>query len=141
MNIKAIAAAAAVLAAGLPAVANAQPTAPVSIVSQTIAPEVTDAAWYQQGFASYAFVNHSAVPATEVDLTLYGNGEPLATLRDVGMFSKGITIQRSIATEALARDQQLAVAEVKFADGSVWTNDEAAPHALRQTAVSFLSDF
>jgi hypothetical protein len=143
MNINAIAAAAALLAAGIPAVALAQTTsAPVSIVSETIVPQVAGAARFQQGFVSYAFVNHAAVPATEVDLALVGNGESLATLRNVGTFSTGIAIERSIATEAIARDQQLTIAEVKFADGTVWTNDDVAPHALRQAGdVSLVDSF
>jgi hypothetical protein len=135
MNIKAIAAAAALLAAGIPAVALAQTTyAPVSIVSESIVPQVSGAELFQQGFVSYAFVNNAALPATEVDFALVGNGESLATLRDVGTFSQGVTIHRSIATEAGARDQKLTVAEVKFADGTVWTNDNVAPQARRQAA-------
>jgi hypothetical protein len=136
MNLKAIAAAAAVLAAGSPAVAFAQTTAPVSIVSSVAAPQIADASIFQQGFVRYAFVNNAAVPATEVDFTLQANGDALATYRDLGTFSKGVAIERFITTDASVRDLQLTVAAVKYADGTVWTNDSAAPQALRQADVS-----
>ncbi len=143
MNIKAIAAAAALAAAGIPVAAPAQTTyAPVSIVRTAIEPQVADAALFQQGFVAYAFVNTSAVPATEVDFALVGNGESLATLRDVGTFAKGVTIDRFVATPAAARNEALTVAKVTFADGAVWTNDAVAPHAVLQTAdVSLIDAF
>jgi hypothetical protein len=135
MNINAIAAAA-VLAAGTPVVAFAQTTAPVAIVSSTIVPQVADASRFQQGFVSYTFVNMANTPATEVDFALEGNGQT-TTLRDVGTFSKGVAIERGLAIAGEARDQQLSVAEVKFADGSVWTNDVVAPQPRRQAAITF----
>jgi hypothetical protein len=136
MNLKAIAAAAAVLTVGSSAVAFAQTTAPVTIVSSVAVPRVADASIFEQGFVRYAFVNNSAVAATEVDFTLQANGETLATYRDLGTFTKGVQIARFVATDATAPDQHLTLDAVKFADGTVWTNDAVAPQALRQADVS-----
>jgi hypothetical protein len=135
MKLNAIAAAAAVLALGVaPALASAQTTAPISLIYSDAQPQIADASAYNTlGIAQVSFVNTSNVPATEVDFTLSSNGEPLATLRDVGTFAPNVTIEHTFANDRTARDQQLSIAQVKFADGTVWVND--APLPLGQRAV------
>jgi hypothetical protein len=135
MNMKIIATAAAVLAAGItPALASAQTAAPVALVASAAEPQIADASAYNTiGSASVSFINTSNVPATEVDFTLSSNGEALTTLRDVGNFAPNVRVNHTFANDQVARDQQLSIAEVKFADGTVWHND--APLPLGQLAV------
>jgi hypothetical protein len=133
MTIKTIAAAAAVLAAGLvPALVSAQTTAPITIVASQAQPQISDTSAYNEsGIAQVTFVNTGNVPATEVDFTLSSNGEALTTLRDIGTFAPNVTISHTFANDQIARDQQLSVSEVKFADGSVWVNDAPLPLGQR----------
>jgi hypothetical protein len=128
-----IAAAAVVLALGVaPALVAAQTTAPIALVASNAEPQIADASAYNTaGIAAVTFVNTSNVPATEVDFTLSSNGEALKTLRDVGTFSPNVTVSHTFANDQTARDQQLSVAEVKFADGTVWVNDAPLPQGQR----------
>jgi hypothetical protein len=133
MKLTSIAAAAAVLALGVaPALASAQTTAPVALTASSAQPQILDGSGYNTtGIADVTFVNTSNVPATEVDFTLSSNGEPLATLRDVGTFSPNVSVSHTFANDQTARDEQLSIAEVKFADGTVWVNDAPLPLGQR----------
>ena len=134
MNLKAVAAAAALLAAGAPAFASAQTTAPVSITGSQVQAENVGASRFEPGAVSLSYVNHRDVPATEVNFTLSSHGQNLGTYTDYGTFSKGVAIDRYFTTDEAAADQQIDIASVKFADGTTWTNDEAVPQRLRQAA-------
>jgi hypothetical protein len=114
-----------------PAFALAQTTAPVALVASHAEPQITDIARPEIGSAMVSFVNHSALPATEVDFTLSSNGEALATLTDTGSFAPGVTIDHTFATDRTERDLQLSIAKVTFADGSVWVNDAPLPAGQR----------
>ena len=128
MNLKSVAATAAVLLGATATAAFAQTTAPVTIVSSQALPQIADAgAPNQSGFAGVTFVNTNIVAATEVDFTLSSNGAPLATYRDTGTFAPNVRISHTFANDQTARDQQLSVARVTFADGSVWTSDNRLP--------------
>jgi len=133
MKLTTIAAAAAILALGVaPALAAAQTNAPIAIVSSDAQPQIADASGYNtNGIADVTFVNTTGVPVTEVDFTLSSNGEALTTLRDIGTFAPNVTINHTFANDETARDQQLSVAQVKFADGSVWVNNAPLPAGQR----------
>jgi hypothetical protein len=133
MKLTTIAAAAAVLALGAaPALVAAQTTAPIAIVSSHAEPQIADASAYNTaGIAAVTFVNTSNVPVTEVDFTLSSNGQALKTLRDVGTFAPNVTVNHTFANDEPERDQQLSVAQVKFADGTVWVNDASLPAGQR----------
>jgi hypothetical protein len=129
MKLTNIAAAAAVLALGVaPALASAQTTAPVVLISSNAQPQIADASAYNTvGSAAVTFVNTKNVPATEVDFILSSNGHVLGTLRDVGTFAPNVSITKAFANDKTDRDQQISVGAVKFADGSVWVNDAPVP--------------
>ncbi len=133
MNHKAVAAAAAILVAGAPALASAQTTAPVAITGEQVQPQTIGAELYQQGEVRFSFMNNRNVPATEVDFTLSSAGQDLGTYYDYGTFPKGVTIDNFFVTDETAHNQQIKIASVKFADGSTWTNEPAAPQELRQS--------
>jgi hypothetical protein len=138
MKLQAIAAAAA-LAAVSPAIALAAGDAPVAIVSSHVQPASAGSALPEPGSVQFSFVNQSRVPATEVDFAFTSYGEIVGTYRDVGSFAQGVTIDRSFGTDRTAPNEQVAVAAVKYADGSVWLNDNAPASARRQATVSLFT--
>ena len=81
----------------------------------------------QPGFVSVTYHNTAAVAATDVVFELVDNGLPVGRISDVGTFAPGVTIKHVFNNFSPA--EQITVAEVKFADGSVWSS---APTALRQ---------
>jgi hypothetical protein len=116
---------------GMPAIALAQTTAPVSLIDSAAQPSIEDATRPENGSAMVTFVNHGSVPATQVDFTLSSNGEALTTLTDTGTFSPGVAISHTFATDRTERDLQLSIADVKFADGTEWVNDAPLPQGQR----------
>jgi len=132
MKLSSVAATAALLVAGSMGAAVAQTAAPVTLISSQAQPQIADGSAYNQsGSATVSFVNTTPVPATEVDFTLSSNGETLDTFSDVGTFAPNVKIDRTFANDHTARDQQLSIREVKFADGTVWINDEPLPAGQR----------
>ena len=135
MTIKHLAAAlaATTIAAAAPAIASAQTTAPIAINSVQNIPALGYLNTFNPGLLSVAFQNTSDVPVTDVVFELDANGKYLDRYEDVGSFAKGVTIAHSFNNWETALNQRVAVAEVKFADGSVWINDAVpATRALRQ---------
>jgi hypothetical protein len=132
MNLKAVAAAAAILAAGAPALASAQTTAPVAVTGSSIFAENAGASIYQPGEVDFQFVNNRYVAATQVDFALSSGGQQLGVYHAYGTFSPGVKIDKVFRTDEVAPHQQISVASVKFADGTTWTNDTVAPQARRQ---------
>jgi hypothetical protein len=135
MTIKHLAAAlaATTIAAAAPAIASAETTAPVAISSVQNTPALGYLNTYNPGLLTVAFQNTSNVPATDVIFELDSNGKYLDQYDDAGSFAKGVSVTHSFNNWETAIDQRVAVAEVKFADGSVWINSAIpAPHALRQ---------
>jgi hypothetical protein len=135
MNIKAVAATAAILLAA-PALASAQTTAAPVSVSSSVQPANFGASLYQQGEVRMTFVNQALVPATEVDFNLSSHGQVLGTYADRGTFSPGVKIDRFFTTQETARDQKIAIATVKFADGTVWNSDDATPARIQAADIS-----
>jgi hypothetical protein len=125
---------AALLLAGAPAVALASdvPSSnPIAISDIQVQP-ADGGHGNGAGFVSVAFDNTSSQVATEVVFELDVDGAYTDHFNDVGNFTPGTTIRHAFQTDSSAADQQLKVAEVKFADGSVWVNDSGnTPPELR----------
>jgi hypothetical protein len=122
---------AALLLAGAPAVALAS-AAPMSdpIAIGDIHVQPADGGHGNgAGFVSVAFDNTSSQVATEVVFELDVDGAYANHFDDVGSFTPGATVRHAFQTDSSEADQQLKVAAVKFADGTVWVNDSgnAAP--------------
>jgi hypothetical protein len=139
MTIKHLAAAlaATTIAAAAPAIASAETTAPVAISSVQNTPALGYLNTYNPGLLTVAFQNTSDIPATDVVFELESNGKYLDRYDDAGSFAKGVSVKHSFNNWETALDQHVAVAEVKFADGSVWYNDAVqSTRALRQAAAT-----
>ena len=138
------------LAAG-PALASAAPTsAPVAVNGAAAAPITLKSAelqlpsvtqsmagfglneLYTPGSLNVSFRNDSAVTATAVIFQRDENGAPAGRISDVGSFAPGVTIVHQLNADPSNANEDVSVAEVKFADGSVWINQ--APRALRQAS-------
>jgi hypothetical protein len=94
---------------------------------------------FYPGLLTVAYTNLSAVPATNVVFVLQSNGQPIDRYEDVGTFSPGVVIRHSFSDSHIENDQQLAVERVAFADGTAWTNDNAAPRTRRQASSADVS--
>jgi hypothetical protein len=127
MNIKSTAATfgAALILAGAPVVALASAgtsSDPIAISDVQVQP-ADGGHGNGAGFVSVAFDNASSQTATEVVFELDVDGAYAENFNDVGNFKPGTTIKHAFQTDSSASDQQLMVAEVKFAVGSTWVND------------------
>jgi glucose/arabinose dehydrogenase len=129
------AAAALALAAGTPALASAATAPPIAISNVQIEPAGGYANHYLPGIVTVAFRNAAGVAATSVTFQTSDDGATLATFTDAGTFAPGVTVKHSFLTLDDDAEQRLSVAEVRFADGTVWDNTDL-PRALRQTAAA-----
>jgi hypothetical protein len=68
-----------------------------------------------------AFTNDNNSRATEVVFAVLNRGSVAKRLDDVGSFTPGVAIDHTFANQS-GGIQAVAVAQVKFADGSVWNN-------------------
>jgi hypothetical protein len=136
MNITSTAATlgAALILAGAPAVALASAATssdPIAISDVQVQPAESGHG-NGPGFVSVSFDNAGSQTATEVVFELDADGAYVDHFNDVGNFTPGTTIKHAFQTDSSSADQQLKVAEVKFADGSVWVNGAgSAPSELR----------
>jgi hypothetical protein len=125
---------AALLLAGAPAVALASASTsadPITISDVQVQP-ADGGHGNGAGFVSVAFDNTGSQTATEVIFELDVDGAYTDHFNDVGNFTPGTTIKHAFQTDSSAADQQIKVAAVKFADGSVWVNDSGnTPPELR----------
>lgn len=119
------------LVAGLPVAALAHTPSPVTILESDAQPQIADANRPELGSAMVRFVNDATSTVVQVDFTLSSNGEALETFTDKGTFAPGVTINHTFATDQTARDLQVSVADVKFADGTEWVNDAPLPQGQR----------
>jgi len=132
MNIKHAAASIAALAilTGVPAIAFADTTNdPIVVNYEHVAPA---SQLRGPGFVTVSYDNTAKVPATEIVFELDADGAYAGHFDDVGTFAPGVKIKHSYLTTSEAADQQLEVASVKFADGSVWVNENNANQAADQ---------
>ena len=82
---------------------------------------------YGPAAAEIAYTNASSQPATEVVFAVTSaDGKIVDMYDDVGTFSPGVTIDHTFPALTTADPSQLAVAQVTFADGSVWLNPALA---------------
>jgi hypothetical protein len=116
---------AALLLAGAPAVAlaSAAPASDPIAISDTQVQPADGGHGNGTGFVSVAFDNTSNQVATEVVFELDVDGAYTDHFNDVGTFTPGTTIRHAFQTDSSEADQQLKVAAVKFADGTVWVSD------------------
>jgi hypothetical protein len=128
MNTKHIAASIAALAilAGAPALASAQDTSPSPVVlNASVQPNRGWFGHYVPGAISATFTNTSNVAATDVVFELQSNGAFVNRISDVGTFAPGTTTRHQFSDVYTAPNQQLKVAAVHFADGTVWRSGDA----------------
>jgi hypothetical protein len=134
---------AAALLAAAPALASAADSqaGPIRLdnvqIFTTPSPEDVD---YYPGSADVAFTNDSDVPATRIQFALVANGIVLDRISDVGSFAPGVTIKHHFADSDSTPDQKIAVAEVTFADGSIWTNSDVPQSPLEPAVVGVGTD-
>lgn len=86
----------------------------------------------EDGFLGIDYRNEAKVPATEVDFGLVARGALIATARDLGTFSPGVTIRHEfvISQEVFPIGTDFpycAVLHVKYADGTSWRNPNPPP--------------
>lgn len=134
MNIKNAAAtiAALTLLAGAPAIARAAATDsgnPI-VVSNVYFDSANNFKGTGPGSVSFNFRNTSQTAATDVVFVLDAAGTQVDQFDDRGTFAPGVAIRPTFPTAAEASDVQVKVAQVTFADGSVWVPD-AAPLPYR----------
>jgi hypothetical protein len=126
MNIKLAAASIAALTilAGAPMLASAQTTAALDpvVMSAQVQPDSGYMNDFEPGVISVAFQNQNTVPATDVIFELTANGAYVNSFDEAGTFAPGATTHFSAPNLSDAPNQHLTIAEVKFADGSVWYN-------------------
>jgi hypothetical protein len=79
------------------------------------------------GSVKIDFTNTANGPATRVAFVLLAGGSIIDRTDDVGTFSKGATISYSFPADLYRSVQQVAVAKVTFADGTVWQNPNVPP--------------
>jgi len=135
MNIKQAAAslAAFTILAGGPAIALAGTGVsnnPIVVSSVNVQPDVQpdeDDSRFGPGFVNIEFQNTSSVKATEVDFEVAVDGAKVGRFKDVGSFAPGVTVRHGFLNGSTARDAQVSVARVKFADGSKWVPPYVAP--------------
>jgi hypothetical protein len=135
INFIAAALAATTIAAGSPAIASAETTAPVAITDVQNTPSLGYLNTYNPGLLTVSFKNTSDVAATDVIFELASGNKFLDSYEDAGSFAKGVAVTHSFNNIQTALNQRVAIAEVKFADGSVWVNSSVPDvHPLRQAA-------
>jgi hypothetical protein len=78
------------------------------------------------GHLSVTFHNTAPVAATHVTFEVSTDDRHVARVTDVGTFSPGISISHHLDYDSIETRPFLRVAEVRFADGSVWTNPARA---------------
>lgn len=82
-----------------------------------------------------SFTNLDPIPAKEVLFFVRdGNGRVIDSYDDYGTFSQGVEIRHTFSALAPDSDPKLNVAEVTFADGSVWFEGQPSPMLRRQAA-------
>jgi hypothetical protein len=86
------------------------------------------------GFVRAAFLNRGDVAATEVRFAIESCGERYAVIDDVGYFSSGVSIRHRIHNDSISSDAKVHIAEVRYPDGSTWSEDAGARLPERRQA-------
>lgn len=133
---------AAIVLAGAPALASESPTqvGPVHIDGV----QLTEQAYSEDRNSArpisvgVAFTNDGHAAATSVTFALESHGVVVDRFNDVGSFAQGVRISHRFPTDALnTGDEQLAVAKVTFADGTVWSDSALAEPSAPAQSVGF----
>lgn len=127
----------AILLGTAPSMASAGEPCPVALHNVQITPQYTFEYQPDIGFVNVAYTNERDVAATEVVFRLYADGFAVSTIKDKGTFTSGTVIKRTFLDPSESLDEEVSVAEVDFADGTVWTNP-GPRSALRQSSDSDL---
>jgi hypothetical protein len=80
-----------------------------------------------------SFVNRGAEAATDVEFQVQRHGAPVATIQDVGTFSKDAVVSHSFSNVG-GSDSTVSVVGVKYADGSEWSANGQLPFVSRRQA-------
>jgi hypothetical protein len=124
---------------GSPIVASAASTATntISILQTTAYPEIptaNDAAPLSGPNAvQIRFVNRGDETATAVEFQVTAVGAPVATIDDIGTFSKDAIVNHKFADVGDTRST-VSVVGVKYADGSEWSANGQLPFVTRRQA-------
>ena len=115
-------AAALMIFAGVPAVSLAQTAATASpiVLHSNIEADSGHFDRYVPGVINATFTNVGTATITEVVFEVSHDGTPMQRIEDVGSYAPGSTTHHTFPDVHEAYDQRLDVAEVHFADGSVW---------------------
>lgn len=120
----------AVLQAAVPAAAGG-----ITILASTMDrgfPEI--AGWLPSGSITVDFTNERPSPAKAVRFAFVGDDEKTYTFDDVGTFSQNVPIRHFFRHKHARDDGPLEVIAVRWADGSVWTNEDGPATPRRQEA-------
>lgn len=87
------------------------------------------------GLVTLSFENTADVPATDVTFDLSSAGQNLGDYDVRGTFAPGVEIQHeSFGTPSVIAPEQLSVAEIRYADGSTWQNENQPNPTERRQA-------
>lgn len=87
-----------------------------------------------QGHVRVSFRNDGDVTATAVVFDVRDDHTGAERINDVGTFARGATITHEFHYLNVHAGEELQVAEVRYADGSVWTNDDTPGPLVRRQA-------
>jgi hypothetical protein len=87
-----------------------------------------------QGHVRVSFRNDGDMAATAVIFDVLNDGEYAGHIDDFGTFSKGVTITHQFHWVNVHQGESLRIAQVRYADGTIWSTDGTLPPALRRQA-------
>jgi hypothetical protein len=120
--------------AALPTITFAAPATPDPIVINHVQVQPTGNS-FGAGFVTVTFTNTSSVTATEVVFELSGAGG-FQRINDVGTFTPGVQITHGFLYYAHTPNENVKVAEVDFADGTIWADGQITTSHSRPRASS-----
>jgi hypothetical protein len=87
-----------------------------------------------QGHVRVTFRNDGDVAATAVVFDVRDDQTGAQRIDDVGNYAKGVTVTHEFHYLNVHAGEALQVAEVRYADGTVWTNDDTPAPLVRRQA-------
>jgi hypothetical protein len=119
---------AALLLAGAPVLASAADaqSGPIRLDKVQITQSYGPRDEFAPGLVTVAFTNENDSPATDIIFALVSDGKVIDRYEDVGTYTKGDTVRHSFQDIQDNNNQELAVEQATFADGTVWSNSEIA---------------
>jgi hypothetical protein len=128
---------------GMPSVVSAAPAPSdtIDVLQTSVKPlqyvvDATDGSVANDGNVLHIrFANRSDQAATAVEFQVDTFGAPVATVEDVGTFTKDAIVNHSFANVA-DRNSTVSVVGVKYADGSEWSANGKQPFVARRQAAA-----